>query len=157
MVSCKSSVVSTRTERNTAVKSVAAPTCARVSPLALPFCCSSTDALRCISGKELDEFMQRHGGWEKFDRVVYVGDGGNDFCPLLRLRSSVVLPRMLFPFPSDDTDPTSSFQPRRWTRSIVPRTFPTNRKGGSDRWSQMFCGQLGRRVGGRAISSRRRC
>jgi pyridoxal phosphate phosphatase PHOSPHO2 len=33
--------------------------------------------------------MTRHGGWEAFDRVVYVGDGGNDFCPLLRLRTCV--------------------------------------------------------------------
>jgi pyridoxal phosphate phosphatase PHOSPHO2 len=30
--------------------------------------------------------MERHGGWESFARVMYVGDGGNDFCPLLRLR-----------------------------------------------------------------------
>lgn len=43
-------------------------------------------------GKELDEFMARHGGWDKFDRVVYVGDGGNDFCPVLRLRSFVLRP-----------------------------------------------------------------
>lgn len=26
-------------------------------------------------------------GWNQWDKVVYVGDGGNDFCPLLRLRS----------------------------------------------------------------------
>lgn len=42
-----------------------------------------------ILGKELDEFMTRHGGWDAFERVVYVGDGGNDFCPLLRLRACV--------------------------------------------------------------------
>lgn len=41
------------------------------------------------TGKELDEFMERHGGWKAFDRVVYVGDGGNDFCPILRLRTYV--------------------------------------------------------------------
>lgn len=46
-------------------------------------------------GAELDAFMQRHGGWDAFDRVVYVGDGGNDFCPLLRLRKQdVALVRM---------------------------------------------------------------
>jgi pyridoxal phosphate phosphatase PHOSPHO2 len=46
-------------------------------------------------GAELEAFMQRHGGWEAFDRVVYVGDGGNDFCPLLRLRKQdVALVRM---------------------------------------------------------------
>lgn len=39
------------------------------------------------TGEELDAFMARNGGWESWDRVVYVGDGGNDFCPLLRLRA----------------------------------------------------------------------
>lgn len=37
-------------------------------------------------GDELDAFVARHGGWDAFDRVIYVGDGGNDFCPLLRMR-----------------------------------------------------------------------
>ncbi|KAI5479883.1 hypothetical protein MNV49_002441 [Pseudohyphozyma bogoriensis] len=39
------------------------------------------------AGKEIDEFMARHGGWEAWDRIAYVGDGSNDFCPILRLRS----------------------------------------------------------------------
>ncbi|KIJ68001.1 hypothetical protein HYDPIDRAFT_25451 [Hydnomerulius pinastri MD-312] len=38
-----------------------------------------------IAGEELDAFLQRAG--KTFDRVVYVGDGSNDFCPALRLRS----------------------------------------------------------------------
>ncbi|KAK4057259.1 hypothetical protein OIO90_001756 [Microbotryomycetes sp. JL221] len=38
------------------------------------------------SRAELEAFIERHGGWSAFDRIVYVGDGGNDFCPLLRLR-----------------------------------------------------------------------
>lgn len=37
-------------------------------------------------GEELEAFLSRHGGFEAFDRVMYVGDGGNDYCPLLRLR-----------------------------------------------------------------------
>ncbi|PWN22833.1 hypothetical protein BCV69DRAFT_280441 [Microstroma glucosiphilum] len=37
-------------------------------------------------GEELDAFLSRHGGYEAFDRIMYVGDGGNDFCPVLRLR-----------------------------------------------------------------------
>ena len=35
--------------------------------------------------------MQRHGGWDQFDKVVYIGDGGNDLCPILRLRACVSL------------------------------------------------------------------
>jgi len=36
-------------------------------------------------GEELDAFLERHG--VHFDRIIYVGDGSNDFCPILRLRS----------------------------------------------------------------------
>jgi len=35
-------------------------------------------------GEELDAFVHRHG--PSYDRVIYVGDGHNDFCPILRLR-----------------------------------------------------------------------
>lgn len=37
-------------------------------------------------GEELEAFLARHGGFDAFDRIIYVGDGGNDFCPVLRLR-----------------------------------------------------------------------
>jgi pyridoxal phosphate phosphatase PHOSPHO2 len=37
-------------------------------------------------GNELDEYLAAHGGKDSFDRICYVGDGGNDFCPLLRMR-----------------------------------------------------------------------
>lgn len=36
-------------------------------------------------GEELDAFIARHGGRDAFQRIVYVGDGGNDYCPVLRL------------------------------------------------------------------------
>ncbi|KAN0064618.1 hypothetical protein ACQY0O_002247 [Thecaphora frezii] len=36
-------------------------------------------------GDELEAFLARHGGRAAFDRIIYVGDGGNDYCPLLRL------------------------------------------------------------------------
>lgn len=36
-------------------------------------------------GEELDAFLARHG--PDYDRIVYVGDGSNDFCPVIRLRS----------------------------------------------------------------------
>lgn len=36
-------------------------------------------------GEELEAFLARNGGRDAFDRIIYVGDGGNDFCPVLRL------------------------------------------------------------------------
>lgn len=41
------------------------------------------------AGEELEAFLERHQ--PAFDRVIYVGDGSNDFCPILRLRRSVAL------------------------------------------------------------------
>ncbi|KAJ7178380.1 phosphatase phospho-type [Mycena crocata] len=38
---------------------------------------------------ELEAFFARHA--PTYDRVVYVGDGSNDFCPALRLRSQDML------------------------------------------------------------------
>lgn len=35
-------------------------------------------------GDELDAFKQRHAD-RQYERIVYVGDGGNDFCPVKRL------------------------------------------------------------------------
>jgi pyridoxal phosphate phosphatase PHOSPHO2 len=37
----------------------------------------------------METFVAKYGGIEKFEKVVYIGDGGNDFCPLLRMRSYV--------------------------------------------------------------------
>jgi len=37
-------------------------------------------------GNELDEYLAAHDGKDSFDKICYVGDGGNDFCPLLRMR-----------------------------------------------------------------------
>lgn len=36
-------------------------------------------------GAELEAFLERKGGRSTFDKIIYVGDGSNDFCPLLRL------------------------------------------------------------------------
>lgn len=38
-----------------------------------------------LLGEELDAFLKRHVS--EFDQVIYVGDGSNDFCPVLRLRA----------------------------------------------------------------------
>jgi len=35
-------------------------------------------------GQELEAFRKRHG--TDYDRIIYVGDGSNDFCPILGLR-----------------------------------------------------------------------
>jgi pyridoxal phosphate phosphatase PHOSPHO2 len=35
-------------------------------------------------GEELAAFLERHK--PGYDRIIYVGDGSNDFCPILRLR-----------------------------------------------------------------------
>lgn len=37
-----------------------------------------------LVGDELEAFLARHR--PDFDRIIYVGDGSNDFCPILRLR-----------------------------------------------------------------------
>ena len=34
-------------------------------------------------GEELEAFLKDK---EPFDKMVYIGDGTNDFCPILRLR-----------------------------------------------------------------------
>ncbi|KAF8160790.1 phosphatase phospho-type [Crassisporium funariophilum] len=38
-----------------------------------------------VGCEELEAFLKRQG--VKYDRIVYVGDGSNDFCPILRLTS----------------------------------------------------------------------
>jgi hypothetical protein len=110
------------------------------------------------AGEELEAFMQRHGGWDQFDKVVYIGDGGNDLCPILRLRACVSL--SLF-------SPQSSFAPlticshrtpytpqsRRRARPHVPRAVASHRR-------HLQCARLGpqvpdclvgRSVGGRKV------
>ncbi|KAI5479541.1 hypothetical protein MNV49_003483 [Pseudohyphozyma bogoriensis] len=67
----------------------------RVSPEGVQHGCKVGCSANMCKGKELDEFIVAQGGWDKFDRIVYVGDGGNDFCPVLRLRTQdVALVRM---------------------------------------------------------------
>jgi pyridoxal phosphate phosphatase PHOSPHO2 len=35
-------------------------------------------------GEELEAFLKDK---ERFDKVIYIGDGSNDFCPIIRLRA----------------------------------------------------------------------
>lgn len=39
-------------------------------------------------GEELEVFLKDK---EPFDKMIYIGDGSNDFCPILRLRAYVSL------------------------------------------------------------------
>lgn len=52
-------------------------------------------------GQELGGVIERRGNGNgeggEFDRVIYVGDGSNDFCPLLSLKRSP-LPFLSFHF-----------------------------------------------------------
>ncbi|PFH53831.1 hypothetical protein AMATHDRAFT_136744 [Amanita thiersii Skay4041] len=40
-------------------------------------------------GEELEAFLNRHA--PRYNRIIYVGDGTNDFCPVLRLRSQDIV------------------------------------------------------------------
>jgi pyridoxal phosphate phosphatase PHOSPHO2 len=37
-------------------------------------------------GDELDTWVAKHGGKDSWDKILFVGDGGNDFCALVRMR-----------------------------------------------------------------------
>ncbi|KAK7692568.1 hypothetical protein QCA50_004198 [Cerrena zonata] len=61
----------------------------RIDPSAVQHECKVGCSPNMCKGEELDAFLERHQ--TKFDRIVYVGDGSNDFCPILRLRSSDIV------------------------------------------------------------------
>ncbi|KAF6763102.1 phosphatase phospho-type [Ephemerocybe angulata] len=56
----------------------------RVDPAGTQHTCSVGCSPNMCKGEELDAFLARAG--KEFDRVVYVGDGSNDFCPILHMR-----------------------------------------------------------------------
>ncbi|WWC94946.1 hypothetical protein V866_001798 [Kwoniella sp. B9012] len=51
-----------------------------------PHGCSVGCLANMCKGDELDTYLAANGGKDSFDKIVYIGDGGNDFCPLLRMR-----------------------------------------------------------------------
>lgn len=57
----------------------------RVDPNGPQHRCQVGCSPNMCKGDELTAFLQRHA--PDFERVTYIGDGSNDFCPLLRLRS----------------------------------------------------------------------
>ncbi|KAG6880214.1 hypothetical protein C0992_003878 [Termitomyces sp. T32_za158] len=60
----------------------------RVDPAGPQHACTVGCSPNMCKGEELDAFIKEHG---PFDRVVYTGDGSNDFCPILRLRSEDIV------------------------------------------------------------------
>ncbi|BGP08617.1 hypothetical protein JCM10049v2_004464 [Rhodotorula toruloides] len=62
----------------------------RVDPNGPQHQCKVGCSPNMCKGEELEAFMARNGGWDSFDKVVYIGDGANDLCPILHLRSQDV-------------------------------------------------------------------
>ncbi|EJD52395.1 hypothetical protein AURDEDRAFT_81973 [Auricularia subglabra TFB-10046 SS5] len=56
----------------------------RVDPNGPQHSCTVGCKPNMCKGEELTNFLARRG---EFDRMMYLGDGSNDFCPVLRLRS----------------------------------------------------------------------
>jgi len=59
-----------------------------------------------VIGEELEAFLARKG--EEYDRIAYIGDGSNDFCPILRLRRRV----RHGSFCGNSSDDVRTYQPR---------------------------------------------
>ncbi|KAI0789117.1 phosphatase phospho-type [Abortiporus biennis] len=57
----------------------------RIDPSEEQHKCTVGCSPNMCKGEELESFLERNS--RQFDRVVYVGDGSNDFCPILRLRN----------------------------------------------------------------------
>ncbi|KAH8119095.1 phosphatase phospho-type [Phellopilus nigrolimitatus] len=55
----------------------------RVDPTGPQHSCSVGCSPNMCKGDELDAFLKDHA---PYDRVIYVGDGSNDFCPVIRMR-----------------------------------------------------------------------
>ncbi|KAF8236543.1 hypothetical protein L208DRAFT_1450992 [Tricholoma matsutake] len=61
----------------------------RVDPSGPQHNCTVGCSPNMCKGEELDAFLARHG--PTYDRIIYVGDGTNDYCPALHLRSQDLL------------------------------------------------------------------
>ncbi|KAF8638061.1 hypothetical protein AX16_010693 [Volvariella volvacea WC 439] len=57
----------------------------RIDPSGPQHSCKIGCSPNMCKGEELDAYLERKG--HAYDRIVYIGDGSNDFCPALRLRS----------------------------------------------------------------------
>ncbi|KIO28493.1 hypothetical protein M407DRAFT_181183 [Tulasnella calospora MUT 4182] len=67
----------------------------RIDPSGRQHSCQVGCSPNMCKGEELEAYLNRKGSDGFYDRMVYVGDGKNDFCPILRLREQdVVLARV---------------------------------------------------------------
>ncbi|KAI8088884.1 phosphatase phospho-type [Halteromyces radiatus] len=55
----------------------------RILATAPPHNCPNVCALNICKGQEIDTYIRNHG---PFQKIIYVGDGKNDYCPATRLR-----------------------------------------------------------------------
>ncbi|BGP16753.1 hypothetical protein JCM10213_002144 [Rhodosporidiobolus nylandii] len=66
----------------------------RVDPAGPQHACKVGCSANMCKGDEIEKIIAARGGWDSFDKVIYLGDGGNDLCPVLHLRpQDVVLAR----------------------------------------------------------------
>jgi len=61
----------------------------RIDPEGPQHSCQVGCSPNMCKGEELDAYLKRKG--LQYDRIAYVGDGSNDFCPVLRLRSQDIV------------------------------------------------------------------
>ena len=91
------------------------------------------------AGDELEAYLARHN--VQFDRMVYIGDGSNDYCPARRLRKLCCHTFYIRqPLLTLDT------QTRPCPLQKLPRTSPADSQR---RWFTMSGQILDRRLGGR--------
>ncbi|KAI1794080.1 phosphatase phospho-type [Ganoderma leucocontextum] len=61
----------------------------KIDPVGPQHSCQVGCSPNMCKGDELEAFLKKHQ--PEFDRVIYVGDGANDFCPVLRMRKQDVV------------------------------------------------------------------
>ncbi|OBZ86898.1 Pyridoxal phosphate phosphatase PHOSPHO2 [Choanephora cucurbitarum] len=52
--------------------------------------CTNPCSVNICKGKELEKVIERFGGINGINKIAYIGDGKNDFCPATRLRNTDV-------------------------------------------------------------------
>ena len=62
----------------------------RVDPSGPQHDCQVGCSPNMCKGAELATYLAAHGGFEAYRKIVYTGDGSNDLCPILRLRTYVL-------------------------------------------------------------------
>ncbi|KAH8920649.1 hypothetical protein BT69DRAFT_1265366 [Atractiella rhizophila] len=58
----------------------------RVDPKGVQHECRVGCSANMCKGEELTRYLEEYGGVDRWSKILYVGDGANDYCPVLRLR-----------------------------------------------------------------------